>query len=60
MRHGGIRLSREIAMPTETIIAIIAIIAIAAPFVIFALTLAWADHHSRAARPDATHRVPAE
>jgi hypothetical protein len=48
---------REIAMPTETIIAIIAI---AAPFVVFAVALAWTDHYSRGARPNAAHRAPAE
>ncbi len=44
-------------MPTETIIAVIAI---ATPFVIFALTRAWTDFQSSSVRHDATHGVPAE
>ncbi len=42
-------------MPTETIIAIIAI---ATPFVIFALALAWTDHYSHGPRNAPGH--PAE
>jgi hypothetical protein len=44
-------------MPIETTIAVIAI---AAPFLIFALTLAWADRYSRGARPGVLDGVPAE
>ena len=44
-------------MPTETIIAIIAI---ATPFVIFALTLGWTDFYSHHQRRTPGHHVPAE
>ena len=44
-------------MPTETIIAIIAIVT---PFVVFALTLAWTDFYSHRRRRLPTYHVPAE
>ena len=44
-------------MPTETIIALIAI---ATPFVIFALALGWTDFYSHRRRHLPAHHVPAE
>ena len=50
-------LSKEGSMPTETIIALFAI---ATPFVIFAATLAWTDFYSHRRRRLPAHHVPAE